>query len=105
MTGRNLLDLLGQDEVWQTRDGSVVPVESLSPEHRTNLLGWLHRRARGLQLAEQMRFCSMPMPAPHTVAFDIVMEGLDEALAMPPGEWLEEQALVRRLRELDEEAA
>lgn len=94
----DLADLLGQDEVWQTRDRRLVPLEDLTRDQRAIVLRWLGARAEALQLAEEIEFLVMPMPDIDTVAHDMLMVGDP----LPPGEWLEEHPLVQRLRELDD---
>src|SRR4051794_36404566 len=44
----NMLDHLGQTEVWTTRGGRTLRLEDMDPSHRRNLQWWLRQHARKL---------------------------------------------------------
>jgi len=90
------------DQDWETKEGGTLALEDMAPSHRRNVIAWLHRHARQLQLAEGMAFCSGALPNPDSAAWDMVIGGIHEQFGMDATEWLEDTPLMRRLRELEE---
>jgi hypothetical protein len=94
-----VINCLYQAEVWTTKDGREIALGDMTPEHRRNLLAWIRRRAEQLKWSAELRICAGPGPSGDAASdcFDAIF---DEMLRTPAAEWIEEQPLVARLREL-----
>jgi hypothetical protein len=95
--GPPLIELLDQVEIWRTDSGVVVPLESLSPEQRCDLLGYLEQEA--LQLYGEWL---VEATEEELSRFSLSPDDLD-AYEYGPAEareWLMRQPLVRRLQAL-----
>lgn len=90
---------LYQDEVWITKDGHTLRLVDMTPEHRQNLLAWIRRNSSRLKLSAELSLCTGPEPS-GDAASDCFDSMFDEVLRTPAAQWIEEQPLVVRLREL-----
>ncbi len=104
----DILDALAQDKKWTEQGGRTWRLDDMRPSHRTNLLAWLRRQATELKSHNDWRNCLISMPGEHTMAYDMVMDGITDELEQSPQRWLADQPLVIRLAALveqDREAA
>jgi hypothetical protein len=92
---------LYQAEVWVAQDGRELPLTAMTPEHRRNLLAFLRRNAARLKLSAEWDLALGPQPS-GDAASDCFDSMCDQIARTPAAEWLEEQPLVGRLRELVE---
>jgi hypothetical protein len=99
-----LFEQLDQDETWTDSSGTTWRLEDMEPSHRQNLLAWFHRNAARLQAEDESAWLGGSLPSVGTVAFDMVMGDVMSGLGMTAQEWLEEQPLIERLRELEADA-
>jgi hypothetical protein len=86
---RKLRDLLFQGEVWQTKEGQVIPIQEMEPSHVRNTLAMLRRQAFqiAIHVAHSIREPNGEMAA---LAWE---QEIDEAFA-DPSAWLDSQPLM-----------
>lgn len=99
----NILDLLRQDEWWRPFEKPPVRLVDMTVSHRRNLVAWLERRAFSLHLQESFRNAMIAV-SPIGPGGDMACDAFDsmsmEHDRKDPREWLDEQPLVQKLREL-----
>jgi hypothetical protein len=95
--GPPLIELLGQVEIWRTDSGVVVSLESLSPQQRRDLLGYLEQEAL-LLYGEWL----VEATEDELSRFSLSSDDLDSYEYGPAEarDWLVRQPLVRRLQAL-----
>ena len=101
--GVRALDMLDQDQWWRTRDGATMRLEDMEPEHRANLIKLLRRRAVSYHDAAAFRLACWADGEHGDAAHDALESAMREAEQERPTRWLEEQPLMRRLRQLDQQ--
>lgn len=94
------LGALRQTERWTTKDGRVLALEDMTPDHRTNLVAMYHRQANTLKWAHDSDSISL------VYSMDIepsngILDELDHWIDEDPHVWLDRQPLIKRLRELN----
>lgn len=99
----NLYDLLDQDVIWESKDGKTLLVEQMAPAHIHNLLAWFERRAPAIKSRYDLRFAlsgAEPLGPSGDMTCDAFESACDELWETPPLVWLNEQPLIKKLREL-----
>jgi hypothetical protein len=84
-----LKDLLFQGEVWQTKEGQVIPIPEMGPSHIRNTLAMLRRRAFQIVIHVDL---STREPNGDMAAVGLEQE-MEEACA-DPSAWLDSQPLM-----------
>lgn len=93
------LDVLHQDKRWREADGTISELADLTVSHRHNLLAFLRRRARSLAFVDAQAMWCGPL-APRGDIASMAAEEFTDWQMDHPEEWLEDTALVTRLREM-----
>jgi hypothetical protein len=84
-----MLDLLGQDVAWVDAAGNVYPLERMSRIHLGSVLGILRRNAEDLKLLAELETISDPWAEDRKVWTE-----------KAPIDWIEQQPLVVRIKEV-----
>lgn len=100
---RNYFDLLEQDEVWFTEDGTPIPLPDMDPDHRSNLIGFLIRNAFAYKMAY---WWSIPLPRMNGEMAQLDTEQAweewsEEVLYKDPVEFIQGTALYKALEALE----
>jgi len=93
---------LYQNQYWETKDGRVLKVEDIEPDHRDNLIAWLERNAN--KLASDFIWDRLPFP---NMRGDMAQLHAEEEwdremrfAIKSPVEWVRNTPLYRKLNEL-----
>lgn len=92
---------LNQEEIWIDREGVTHRLVDMPPSYRANVLGFLRRNAQRLQNITAWRILST-FPADGDMS-DGVASAFDACMSemhRPHEAWIEDQPLVRALREM-----
>lgn len=100
----SIMEVLGQDREWLTRDGVVVALDEMTATHRANTLRFLRRRPRVLTQAWIMAAYGLLGGVRGEMAADLIEREIDheidQMIALGDAGWLEAQPLVIRLAEM-----
>lgn len=91
-------ELLRSDEAWIDAGGTRHRVADMSPRYCATVARWLDMRARILHEGECDEATLLPVPNGEQAAFDCEGE-LYRLHSAEPRQWLDEQPLMRALRE------
>lgn len=98
----NVYALLAQDVYWEAEKRPVL-IDQMTPAHVHNLLAWLERRASKLHEGYIFRVlisASGDYGPRGDMACDAFDHGIEQLDRTAPETWLNEQPLVKKLREL-----
>ena len=88
-----------QDSKWVTATGEILLLEEMTPRHRSDVLAFLRRRARSLKFWDDVALTRGLLPR-GDAATDAFEDACARQLDTTASCWLEDTALVRRLRVL-----
>lgn len=91
---------LYQTSVWVDAAGVEHDIDTMDPDYRSNVIGFLRRNARALQDRAFVRF-RQSFPDDPSDGVAAAMDQICAELEQDPAEWIDQTPLMQRLLELD----